>query len=105
MRLFFIDSLLIFISIAFPSSSFLLLSNRFVSSTRILTMSDKNSIFYQAVNHKEYPDDDYSHVLGYGDPDHKLSRLQEICRIRLQDIAQDKKPIDTVSDLHPRHDL
>lgn len=49
-----------------------------------------------SLNLKEYPNDDFSHILGYGDSNHQLSRLQDICGIRLKDVNQDKKPIDTV---------
>ena len=43
----------------------------------------------------EYPIDDYSHVLGYGDSSHTASRLQLISRDRIKDVKLSKTPIDT----------
>ena len=43
----------------------------------------------------EYPNDDYSHVLGYGDSSHTASRLQLISRDRIKDVKLSKTPIDT----------
>ena len=49
------------------------------------------------LNHKVYPDDNYDHILGFGDITHKNSKLQEICRLRIADVELSKSPIDTVS--------
>jgi hypothetical protein len=45
----------------------------------------------------EYPDDDYSHTLGFGDPQHKLSQLQKISALCIAETTRNKIPIDTVS--------
>ena len=68
-----------------------------VDITDVGVKSGLNELLASSLNVKIYPGDDYCHVLGYGDPNHTLSRLQDICRIRLQDVARDKTPIDTVS--------
>ena len=47
----------------------------------------------------EYPDDDYNHIFGNHDKNHKLSKLQMISKLRIQDTIRNKKPIDTVSDM------
>ena len=46
------------------------------------------------LNMAEYPDDDYSHILGIDDPQHTPSRLQKICGIRLKDVELSKTPLD-----------
>lgn len=43
----------------------------------------------------QYPDDDYSHILGYGSADHNMSKLQQISRDRIKDVILSKTPIDT----------
>ena len=42
-----------------------------------------------------YPDDDYRHILGIDDPTHEPSKLQQISANTLQNVAKDKKPLDT----------
>lgn len=42
-----------------------------------------------------YPNDDYSHTLGYSDSSHKPSKLQEITIHTLKNVARNKLPIDT----------
>lgn len=42
----------------------------------------------------EYPDDDYSHVLGIEDAGHEPSRLQSITELRLKEVALNKAPVD-----------
>lgn len=43
----------------------------------------------------EYPEDDFSHTLGFGDPQHQLSRLQKISALRIADTVRNKIPLDT----------
>lgn len=50
---------------------------------------------FEYLNVQEYPNDDFSHILGFHNPNHQLSKLQEICKIRLKDVALAKKPINT----------
>ena len=52
---------------------------------------------YSSLNRKENPADNYDHILGQNDKSHVLSKLQEICRLRLQDIELSKLPVDKVS--------
>ena len=42
----------------------------------------------------EYPDDDYSHVLGIDNPKHEPSRLQSITELRLKEVELSKAPVD-----------
>jgi len=59
-------------------------------------MSAKKSKQNQEYLHvSEYPDDDYSHILGYGITDHNMSKLQQISRDRINDVILSKTPIDT----------
>jgi indole-3-glycerol phosphate synthase len=46
------------------------------------------------LNVKEYPDDDFSHILGVSDPSHEPSKLQNICRMRLETVERYKTPVD-----------
>lgn len=49
------------------------------------------------IHEAEYPDDDFTHILGYSDCDHQPSKLQEISANTLKDVARNKLPVDTVS--------
>ena len=42
-----------------------------------------------------YKGDDFSHVLGYNDPNHIPSRLQLISQAKIRDVILSKTPIDT----------
>ena len=44
----------------------------------------------------EYLNDDFSHIFGYNDPNHQISRLQEITIARIDEVIRNKSPIDTV---------
>ena len=50
---------------------------------------------------EEYPDDDFNHILGLYDENHRESRLQSITRLRIADVLLSKKPIDTVPNAYP----
>lgn len=42
----------------------------------------------------EYLNDDYSHILGYNDENHVLSRLQSISKLRIEEVKRNKIPLD-----------
>jgi anthranilate synthase/indole-3-glycerol phosphate synthase/phosphoribosylanthranilate isomerase len=42
-----------------------------------------------------YPDDDFDHILGIKDESHEPSLLQQITRLRLQEVKLSKAPVDT----------
>jgi hypothetical protein len=44
----------------------------------------------------EYPNDDFTHIFGHGDPNHVQSRLQDISALRIEEVVRNKKPIDAV---------
>ena len=44
----------------------------------------------------EYPEDDFSHVLGFGDQNYTLSRLQYISKFRIEEVKKNKIPLDVV---------
>ena len=48
------------------------------------------------MNWEEYPNDDYSHILGYGNSSHIPSKLQSIMALRIKDVKRSKEPIDAV---------
>jgi hypothetical protein len=59
----------------------------------------KTGIIYSANNYlhlSEYPNDDFSHILEYNDPEHQLSKLQQITVARIAEVIRNKTPIDTV---------
>lgn len=66
--------------------------NKQVRSSKQLTMKS-NQVEY--LHQSQYPDDDYSHILGYGVAGHTMSRLQSISRDRIKDVILSKTPIDT----------
>jgi len=57
--------------------------------------SGSSSSYPSHIHHVVYPDDDYAHILGIGDSQHKPSKLQVISALRLKDVAQSKAPVDT----------
>eukprot|EP01041_Mallomonas_annulata_P007220 gene7220-14723_t len=96
LRLAFIFNLSIFNSVhAFISRRFVS-SNTFISVCTTVSdskLSDFRSVSH--IHHTEYPDDNYSHILGINDPTHSPSKLQSISALRLKDVIRNKKPIDT----------
>eukprot|EP01039_Chlorochromonas_danica_P006324 gene6324-6974_t len=54
-----------------------------------------SSLPYPHLHLAEYPHDDYGHILGYGDPSHVPSRLQNISALRIADLQRSKQAIDT----------
>lgn len=64
-------------------------------SSIVSNVNEKLLSISNALHLREYPHDNYEHILGYGNSNHKLSRLQEIVRLRIADVEQSKKPIDT----------
>ena len=44
----------------------------------------------------EYPGDNYDHILGIDDPNHQLSKLQAISKLRIADTIHNKTPLDPV---------
>ena len=46
---------------------------------------------------KEYKGDNFSHILGFGDPNHFQSKLQSISFFRIEDVIRAKEPLDAVS--------
>lgn len=68
---------------------------RWSSPSNTFKTSHELGAFPDYLNTNEYPDDDYSHILGFFDDFHKPSKLQEISRLRLADTELSKKPIDT----------
>jgi hypothetical protein len=65
-----------------------------MSNALLMMMSTKDQSHLHLA---EYPDDDYSHTLGFGDPEHKLSKLQMISALCIAETTRNKIPIDTVS--------
>lgn len=61
-----------------------------------VSSSDGNTVM-SFVHHREYPNDDFSHILGYGNADHTPSKLQQISALRIEEVIRHKTPIDTVS--------
>ena len=70
--------------------------NRFLSNS---CYSHHHSLFAQQgvsyLHTDEYPGDDFSHILGFGDSTHKESKLQSISALRISDVKRSKTPIDT----------
>ncbi len=62
------------------------------SSSAILSMS---TAYPSHIHVKEYPTDDYDHILGIDDSAHEPSRLQRITALRLKEVSLNKEPIDT----------
>ena len=76
----------------------------FCIMTQLSSFSLKADIRHPlGLNIAEYPDDDYSHVVGINNikqkgissSSHSPTKLQTICRIRLDDVERMKLPIDT----------
>ena len=59
--------------------------------------SDKLQEKYEelGIHHREYPGDNFSHILGINDVNHKASKLQSICRLQITNTILNKIPIDT----------
>jgi hypothetical protein len=60
-----------------------------------LTQNVKDSETRYISDHT-YPNDNYEHILGYNDPNHKPSILQQITALRISEVELSKTPIDTV---------
>lgn len=56
-----------------------------------------NDIKREFLHEAEYPDDDFTHILGFSDCDHEPSKLQEIAINTIKDVTRNKLPVDTVS--------
>ena len=56
----------------------------------------KKIIAVDHIHYKEYPNDNYSHILGINDVNHAPSKLQSITASRIKDTIRNKTPIDTV---------
>ena len=72
-------------------------------TTTIMSASDKIDVTDRRekyIHWKEYPIDDYNHILGFNDPNHSDSTLQKITALRIADVERSKTPIDTVRILH-----
>lgn len=50
---------------------------------------------FNFIHINEYPDDNYSHILGINDINHVPSKLQMISALRITDVERSKAPIDT----------
>eukprot|EP01035_Chromulina_nebulosa_P022291 gene22291-28872_t len=57
--------------------------------------TDRQVPTYPFLHIAEYPDDDFSHVLGYGISDHTPSNLQKISKLKIEEVIRLKRPIDT----------
>ena len=55
-----------------------------------------NSQKVDFLHYVEYPNDDYSHILGINDELHTPSKLQEISASTLKDVALNKQQVDVV---------
>lgn len=53
------------------------------------------SILPDYLHSSEYPNDDYSHILGIDDPKHTASKLQQISAHRIKEVITNKIPLDT----------
>ncbi len=80
-------------------------SGRGLKYTAIMSASDNIDVTNRRekyIHWKEYPIDDYNHILGFNDPKHSDSTLQKITALRIADVERSKTPIDTVRILHLR---
>lgn len=46
------------------------------------------------LNVKAFPEDNYEHILGFHDENYEPSKLQVICRKRMEDVNHSKEPLD-----------
>jgi hypothetical protein len=83
-------------SICNQSSNFIAIRGGSRGIEGISSVVKKNTYFTElGINIMEYPNDNFSHILGINDSNHIPSKLQEICRKRLIDVVRNKTPIDT----------
>eukprot|EP01038_Epipyxis_sp_PR26KG_P013558 gene13558-18195_t len=82
-------------------------SSLYSTTSTSLTNKDRiNSPYLQHLHISEYPNDDYSHILGYNESIKemlgnntseipKLTKLQEISKLKISEVIKNKTPIDT----------
>ena len=68
-----------------------------IISFRVGKFNGKELNKVEFIHNVDFPNDDFSHIFGYGSISHKLSKLQQISIERIKDVILYKTPIDAVS--------